>query len=60
MTRKHFVAMAAAIKDARNVHNSKVAQAAIDDTVDELMQVFRSANPNFDTARFKAAAGLGS
>lgn len=51
MSRKHYVAIAAAIK-ALSVHAEKVAM------VRTLLPVLRSSNPNFNASRFCDACGL--
>ena len=61
MTSKHFVAIAAAIKDARRYNpNNACARQALDIAARNLAAECAASNPNFDRARFLAACGVES
>ena len=49
MTKRHFIAIAAAIRELADAGER-------DRMCDVLIPVFRASNPNFDVARFRAAA----
>jgi len=65
MSRKDFVAVAAAINNLISAHEttkgdaaSQWAVAGITATAEALANVFADANPRFDRARFLAACGI--
>lgn len=56
MTRKHFTAIAAGLVQAKELAGLSEEQLAL--VVSVLTPVFRSANSNFDSARFRSAVGI--
>jgi hypothetical protein len=56
MTRKHFNAIAVALLEAKELGD--LSEQQLDLLVSVLLPVFRSANPNFDSSRFRSAVGL--
>jgi hypothetical protein len=60
MTRKHFVQMAAIIRQTLtdNRHSPAVARARAMETANAFMQLALASNPRFDSERFLRACGL--
>lgn len=60
MTRKHYIALAALIKDLGETLSmpDQAADIAFADYVTDLSDLFAKDNPNFDRARFLTACGL--
>lgn len=60
MSKKHYEALAAALRDARNDEGSDYAtfDEGIDAAVERIAIVLRKDNPRFDSARFLKAAGV--
>ena len=56
MTRKHFTAIAAGLAEAKELAGLSDDQLSL--LVSVLTPVFRSANSNFDSARFRSAVGI--
>lgn len=55
MQRRHFEAIAEAIRSTRLANPSEEAQPIIDDMVRNMAAVCKRANPNFDIGRFREA-----
>lgn len=59
MTKKHFIAIAAAFKTQfEKASDNPPAQAAIKECVDAFAGVAANDNPRFDTQRFLTACGI--
>lgn len=58
MTRKHFEAIAAAIRAEMEATHSAEGKEAIRATAVRLARVFSAENARFDTSRFFAACGV--
>lgn len=62
MTAKDFVAIAGAVKDARDAANAKIETSNLSQVFDSmaksLAKVLATTNPKFDRARFLAACGV--
>ena len=58
MTKKHFIAIAKAIKSQRTADLDHLALVRLDALSEDLCDVFKDANANFDRARFLAACGV--
>lgn len=57
MTKKHFQAVAQAVRRQRNDADGPEALSAIDGLIWTLADVFSQFNPRFDRSRFFAACG---
>lgn len=57
MTKKHFQAIATAIRDARAL-TSPLAEAAIDAVAESIADRLAEDSPRFNRARFLAACGV--
>lgn len=58
MTKKHFIKIAATIKDQLEGCKSVEERATVVRVVEALMDDFASFNPNFDYNVFRAACGV--
>lgn len=58
MTKKHFIAIAATIRNELSLAPTTDHAAAIECTARELCGTFASFNPAFDRGRFLAACGV--
>ena len=58
MTKKHFIALAAAIAEARQRHGeSPEVRYALADVTDAIARVAMATNPNFNREKFYEACG---
>lgn len=58
MTRKDYILIAAALRDARQANSTAAHEIAISDAAFILARSLANDNPRFDRARFLAAAGV--
>jgi hypothetical protein len=58
MTRKHYVAVAAAIRDARPPKTNVAAYVLWRQLVRDMVDIFKSDNSLFDRDRFNKACGV--
>lgn len=58
MTKKHFIAIAAEIRQALRESCDVSESYGIEKMAIRLCTTFKSANPNFDRSRFLAACGV--
>jgi molybdopterin converting factor small subunit len=58
MSRRDFVKIAAALKDAADAAQTETEKSNLGTLVLDLCSVFREANANFNKAKFLQAAGI--
>ena len=58
-TRRHYVFIAAVLRDARTHHERPNWNSAVERVARDLAAGFKRDNPNFSRARFFTAVGLG-
>jgi len=64
MTKKHYIAIAQALKDARPIHSANlsadIANGVLDSAARNLSEAMQRDNPLFDRSRFLDACGVQS